>query len=421
MTKRARLAIRAAGGLLALLLLAASIAPYLDAGHYGLRLKLSIERALGRQVKLGKVHFSLWRGPRFSVNSVTIYEDPAIGLEPIVYLQEPGSIEVVPRIRSLLMGKFVIGSIHLDGASINFTKTGAGSEPGRWNFASLATPSMMRTMPAIHVRNSRVNFKFGETKSVFYLTNTDFDFAPSGPRAWKVYCSAMPARTDRSAQGLGSFVLGGRWYRNPDRVDLDLELNPVGLGEITALLRGQAGMVHGSISSQLHLGGTLDNIGIQGRVNVGDVHRWDMIAPHGQGWPLDVRGRWNVLEQQIELQSSSAANEVPPLSVRFRATDYLSQPHWAVSFSWNHFPVAPLMDLATHMGAQFPAGLRLAGTIDGAVSYSGESRFQGGVAFHEAALTIPDSPPIRFEQAFVVLDNGPRAALACPGPDHRSR
>src|SRR5262249_2659431 len=154
-----------------------------------------------------------------------------------------------------------------------------------WNFSSLVSPSMMRTIPAIHVRNSRINFKFGETKSVFYLTNTDFDLAPSGSRAWGVYCSAMPARTDRSAQGLGSFRLGGRWYRDPDRVDLDLELRPAGLGELTALLRGQAGMVHGSITSQLHIGGTLDNVGIEGRVNVDDVHRWDMIAPHGQGWP----------------------------------------------------------------------------------------------------------------------------------------
>lgn len=400
-----RKVLRIAGAFVALLLLTAAIAPYLNAEPYGLRLKWSIERALNRRVELGKVRFSLWMGPRFSVNSVTIYEDPAIGIEPIVYVQEPGSIEVVPSILALLRGKFEIGSIHLDGASINLAKTGPGAEAGRWNFASLVSTSTMRTIPAIHVRNSRINFKFGETKSVFYLTNTDFDLAPSGLRAWRVYCAAMPARTDRSAQGLGSFAMSGRWYRDPDRVDLDLELNPASLGELTALLRGQAGMVHGSIDSQLHLGGTLDNIGIQGRVNIDDVHRWDLIAPHGQGWPLDIRGRLNLLTQQIELQTSSVANAVPPLSVRFRATDYLAQPHWAVSLSLNHFPVAPLMELATHMGAQFPAGLKLAATIDGAVSYSGDGQMRGGVAFLDTSLTTPDSPPVRFEKAFVVLDH----------------
>ena len=63
-------------------------------------------RALGRRVEIGKVHFNLFKGPGFSVDNVTIYEDPAIGMEPVVYIQEPGSMEVVPSIWSLLGGKF---------------------------------------------------------------------------------------------------------------------------------------------------------------------------------------------------------------------------------------------------------------------------------------------------------------------------
>ena len=71
--------------------------------------------------------------------------------------------------------------------------------------------------------------------------------------------------------------------------------------------------------------------------------------------------------------------------MRFRATNYLSQPHWAVAVNWNRFPVAPLMDLATHMGAQFPPKLKLSGTIDGAIGYSGQGSLQGQLAFHDAA------------------------------------
>ena len=65
-------------------------------------------------------------------------------------------------------------------------------------------------------------------KSVFYLTETDLDISPPGSRGsgWSVYCSAKPARTDRSAQGLGSFTLSGRWYVAPERVDLDLRARP---------------------------------------------------------------------------------------------------------------------------------------------------------------------------------------------------
>ena len=74
----------------------------------------------------------------------------------------------------------------------------------------------MRTAPAIHVRDSRIHFKFGDTKSVFYLTETDLDISPSGSGGdWKIACSGQPARADRPAQGLGSFTLKGRWYADP--------------------------------------------------------------------------------------------------------------------------------------------------------------------------------------------------------------
>jgi hypothetical protein len=398
--------LKIAGGALGVLLVAGLLVPYINADQYGQRLKWSVERALGRRVELGKVRFSLFSGPGFSVDSVKIFEDPTIGIEPIAYVQDPGTLEVVPSIWSLLGGKFVIASIRLDGASINLTKSGPASEPGRWNFASFVNPSVMSQVPAIHVRNSRINFKFGDTKSVFYLTNTDLDISPVRKGGWSVRCTAMPARTDRAAQGLGSVTVKGHWYVNPERLDLNVEVDRTGLGDMTALLRGQSGAVHGTFTSQLHMGGPLNNIGIQGRLNVEDVHRWDLLPPQGQGWPFDVRGRLDLIGQQLELQSSSANNATPPLSIRFRASDYLSKPHWAVALNWNRFPVDPLMQLAADMGAQFPPKLKLSGTMDGAIGYSGEGSFQGELAFHDTAVTIPDSPPVRFDQAYVVVDHG---------------
>ena len=403
-----RLAWKAAGTALGLFLAAGLAAPYLTADQYRPRLQASIERALGRRVELGSVTFSLFSGPGFSVDSVVIYEDPSIGLEPIVYVQDPGSMEVTPSIWSLLGGRFVISSIRLNYASINLSKSGPASEPGRWNFSSFVNRSVMSRAPAIHVRDGRINFKFGDTKSVFYLTNTDLDISPPGSlgSGWKVELSSMPARTDRSAQGLGSFTLNGRWYVAPERVDLDLVLDRTGLGELTALLRGQSGSVHGTISSRLHMGGPIHNIGIQGRLNIQDVHRWDLLPGRGQDWPLEVRGRLDLTGQSLELQSTSASNATPPLWLRFRVADYLTQPHWAVAANWNRFPVGPLMELAAHMGAELPPNLKIGGTLDGALGYAGRGSLQGELAFHDATLTIPDSPALRADAAHIVFDHG---------------
>jgi len=349
-------AFQIAGLLLVVLLAVGLAAPYITAGKFGERLQASLERSLGRKVEIGQVHFSLFQGPGFSVDRVTIHEDPTIGIEPIVYVKEDqgGGLTVRPSLWSLLGGRFVIASITLDTASINLTKSGPASDWGRWNFASFVNPSVMSRTPAIHIRNSRINFKFGDQKSVFYLQETDLDISPPGSigRAWRVDLSAHPARTDRAAQSLGSFRLRGRWFVDPNRVDLDLELDHAGLGELTALLRGQAGSVHGTLTSRLHLGGPIQNIGIAGRLHIEDVHRWDLLPSNrGRDWPLDIRGRLDLMGQQLELQTTSAGNVALPLTVRFRASDYLSQPRWAVTLNWNRFPIAPLMELAQHMGA----------------------------------------------------------------------
>ena len=352
------------------------------------------------------MRFNLFRGPGVSVERVIIHEDPSIGAEPIAYVE--GGMEVRPSFWSLLSGKLVIDSIRLEDASINLSKTGSAAEPGRWNFLSFVNRSVMSAAPAIHVRNGRINFKFGDTKSVFYLTETDLDITPPGSRrgGWNIYCSAKPARTDRTAQGLGAFTLRGRWFVTPERVDLDLELDRTGLGELTALARGQAGNVHGTISSRLHLGGPIDAIGIQGRLNIEDVHRWDLLPPGGNGWPLDIRGRLDLVGQRLELQSNPPGNASMPLWVAFRANDYLSAPRWGVTVNWNRFPVAPIVELARHMGVPFPPRLQLSGSMDGAIGYSGEGSFQGELAFRDAAVVIPDSSPVRFEQARVVVDHG---------------
>ncbi len=401
---------QAVGGALAALVIAGLVVPYISADQYGKRLQASLERALGRKVEIGRVRFNLFQGPGFSVErdgrgpGVVIHEDPSIGIEPIAYVE---TMEVRPSLWWLLFGRFRIASIRLEDASINLTKSGAAGEPGRWNFSSFIGRSVMRSVPAIQVRDGRINFKFGNTKSVFYLTGADLDITPPGSLGggWKVSCDAQPARTDRPGRGLGSFSLKGHWFVAPERVDLDLTLDRTGLGEWTALLRGEAGAVHGTLTSRVHLGGPIQNIGITGRLTVEDVHRWDLLPPSGgPGWPLDVRGRLDLVGQHFELESNSAGRELPPLLIRFRASDYLAQPHWAVELNWNRFPVTPLMGLAEHMGAQLPPNLRLSGTMDGAIVYSPEHSFQGELGFHDTAVAAPHSPPLRFDNAYVVLE-----------------
>jgi len=95
-----------AGIAAAVVVAAGIVVPYINTGSYGERLRSSLERALGRRVEFrGRVRFSLFSGPGFSVDDVVIHEDPSIGLEPIAYMD---TMTVRPSLWSLAGGRFVI-------------------------------------------------------------------------------------------------------------------------------------------------------------------------------------------------------------------------------------------------------------------------------------------------------------------------
>ena len=158
-------------------------------------------------------------------------------------------------------------------------------------------PTVMSTAPAIHVRDGRMHFKFGDTKSVFYLTDTDLDISPPR-RAAGLEGGLRGTAGAHGSLGARPRLLRaeGRWFVAPERVDMDLQLDRTGLGEMTALAaRPGRQRARQSITSRLHLGGPINNIGIRGRLTVEDVHRWDLLPPHGQGWPLDISGRLDLI------------------------------------------------------------------------------------------------------------------------------
>lgn len=291
---------------LALLLIVGIAAPYLSGNRFAPRIRTALESALGRKVEMGAVHFSLFAGPGFSVDNVVINENPAIGIEPIAYV---GSLEAVPRLASIFGGHLEFASIRLDDATINAAKTGGPSEPGRWNFEPLLNRSVIRAIPEVHVRAGRINFKFGDTKSVFYLTSTDLDITPPsrGGAAWNVEFNGEPARTDKPAHGFGEFIGSGRWTQTgAGRLDLDVRLEKSEISEIVALLHGSDAGIHGTVSARMHLAGPLDDIRISGSMNVQDVHRWDRMPPYGQSWPVRLAGRLNVPAQTVEMESTTA-------------------------------------------------------------------------------------------------------------------
>src|ERR1700722_3039360 len=81
----------------------------------------ALERGLGRRVEIGEIHFNLFTGPGFTLDSVTIHEDPRAGIEPFAYVE---TLEARVRVLSLLFRRLEFSRLRLGDATVNLVKTG---------------------------------------------------------------------------------------------------------------------------------------------------------------------------------------------------------------------------------------------------------------------------------------------------------
>jgi hypothetical protein len=384
----------------ATMLIAAAALPVVSADRYREPIEAALENALGRKVEIGRVRIHLLPQPGFTLTDVTIGEDPAVGAEPAAYVT---TLRAVPGISTLLGGPLRFSSMDLEEASLNLTRVERGENDVHWDFSSLLQPRLLAAFPSVHLRNGRINFKFNDTKSIFYLLDTDVDlWPPDTPRgSWTLRVRGKPARTDRPARGFGSFLARGEWHQRDSSVTLDVKLEQSELGDMLTLFKGYDSGLQGAISGDAHLAGPLDRVGISGQVKLSNLHAWNQTPPGGNAWPFLIGGAVNAPGQTVDLYAKMAGAQ-PPLVLRYRVADYLRRPRWGVTASVNKFSLSPLPALARNLGWPIPADFKFDGTADGAVSYSmpeGSLRMDGAVNLANATLTAPGTPPLRFPNA----------------------
>lgn len=384
-----------------LLLAAALYVPRIGAGAYRERAHQALERTLHRKVKIGDVRFRLLPTPGITISDVEIGEDPNIGAEPVAYVT---TLIAVPRLTALLGGPLEFASVNLEEAHINLTRVDSGSGV-RWNFASLMEPRLLNAFPSIHMSGGRIDFKFGDTKSIFYLLNTDVDLWPpsSAKGPWTLRIHGEPARTDRPARGFGSFTARGQWFPRAGSTTLDVKLEQSELGDMLTLFNGYESGINGHIQGDAHLAGPLNRIGIAGRLALSNLHGWSQAPPGGEEWRFSVGGVIDAPGQVVDLTAATKLTGTQaPLQIRYRVSDYLRRPRWGVTANLNRFPLAPIPEIARNLGFPIPADFKFAGTADGAIGYSvpeGSPRMDGALNLSNSTLIVAGAPPLLLPSA----------------------
>ncbi len=392
-------------------LLLGVIAPYINAAAFGTKIQRALQSALGRKVEIGKVHFTILSGPGFRLEDVSISEDPRYGLEPFAFVE---ALNVRVRPDKLLLGRIQISSLQLDRPSLNLVK----QSDGTWNFVQLigrlSSPrrAPLGFFPTVELTGARIDFKLGLRKTTLYLADTDLALYPERSGRLSIRFAGSPSRTDRSGTGFGHFRGSASWLVNANDADSnalegDLTLDPSNLSELTTLFQGYDIGIHGTVGMQAHLEGPAGALRLTGELDLGDVHRWDLMPKQGEYWRIGYRGSLDLPQQSFEFETLPAPGKLAtPVTLQLRANRFLTQPAWSVLARLDKAPAGNLLPLAQRMGIWTPVGIGLSGTLDGVVGYSNRAGLEGGVALNDLAVTLPGAPALQVKQATASISSG---------------
>ncbi|HYL35651.1 MAG TPA: AsmA family protein [Bryobacteraceae bacterium] len=383
------------------------LAPFLSADRLRPYIQAALEAALNRKVQIGAVHLNLFTGPGFTVERVLIDDAPAAGVEPFAYVE---SMRARVRLTSLLAGKLAFSSLRLDAPSVNLVKL----LPGPWNIqplldrSSSARSAQLEAVPDIQISGGRLNFKFGDTKSVFYISDADVDIYPNERGDLVIRFSGAPARTDRGSSSFGQISARGLLRAGPngaDQLTMGLHLERTAISELVRLFNARELGVHGFTTAEATLAGPLDKIEVTGSLNINDIHRWDLMPPHGEGWTLHYRGALDLRSHKLDLETIAPEGQTPPVSIKLAAADYLSAPKWSAGIVFHDLPAASLIETARHMGAPLAPGMQVDGNIAGEISYSNQSGLGGQLGWDNASVKFPRGGPAEFDSARLSFSN----------------
>jgi len=377
-------------GVVLLAIAAVVIAPFLKADHHRARIQQALENSLHRRVEiLGKVTYSLWNGPGFSIGDVVIHEDPSIGMEPFAYV---AVLDARISVLAALRGRWEVESILLDEPRVNVVKR----ESGSWNVRALLTQpgtAVPAKLPSISVRGGRINLRSGDTKSAVYLTNAEVDISDAGGNAVDVRFSAEPARTDRIAQGFGTLEGRGqyRWHSGrPSEIDFDFELERSALTEAVTLLGGPGSGMRGFFAARAKVKGPIEALQIEGAARLEEVQSFGLLSTGSGNWPIRYKGTLDFPSGELDLVTSNQAKGVP-FRIRLRAHSLLANPAWGAIAEFSQLPFGDLRDLFQHMNVSLPSRVALDGKLSGVLGYSRNYGLQGVLEMAEASVKSGES------------------------------
>lgn len=343
------------------------------------RIVRSIGLALGRPVDVGWVKLRLLPQPGFDLQNFVVREDPDFGAEPVL---QSSDVVATVRVSSLLRGRLEIARLSLTEPSINLVR----NSEGRWNLEKLveraaSTPvaptSKTRSearpgFPYIEADHGRINFKFGQEKKPYSLTEASFALWQDSENAWGLRLKAQPMRTDFNLSDTGLVEVNGAWQRSASLhetpVQFNLQWEGAQLGQATKLTLGQDKGWRGTVRLSAMLTGTPRNLAVNTEGSIDGFHRYDISGDQALRLAATCTSRYSSTDHAFSELACRAPVGDGEITLNGAISPMPGARAYDLTLLAQNLPLQPLVELARRAKKNVPPDIVAAGKLDGSVT-----------------------------------------------------
>ena len=386
--------------LLALIVLGVLLPPYVNVNRFRSRVTASIGRALGREVTVSNIALQLLPRPGLVLANFVVSDGPGYGSEPML---QAGTVTALLRMSSLWRGRLEIGTLELDDPSLNLVRR----SDGRWNLEELVqrtakvpsaptskvSPETRPRFPYVKASSGRINFKLGDVKKAFAVTDADFGLWQESENDWGLRLEGRPVRTDVNLSDSGTVSLEGRFQRAATTQDTPLSIRVIyrraQLGAVSKLAFGRDRGWRGSVSGDASLSGTPSALSITLDGEVNDFRRYDIAL--GEALRLRIHCVGTYSSPVDAVQDLQCESPVGDGVIRIRGNERgWPGGSYAFGVTADQLPMERVVAFARHAKRDLPSDLTATGTVDAVftvqASPGGAATWSGGGTAKDVVL-----------------------------------
>ena len=341
------------------------------------RIVRSISLALGRPVDVGRVTLRLLPQPGFDLENFVVHEDPEFGAEPVLQSSE---VVATVRVSSLLRGRLEIARLSLAEPSLNLVR----NSEGRWNLEKLveraaSTPvaptakarSEVRPgFPYIEADHGRINFKFGQEKKPYALTEANFALWQDSENIWGIRLRAQPTRTDFNLSDTGRLAVDGSWQRSANLHETPLQFTMqwegAQLGQVTKLTLGQDKGWRGAVRLSATLTGSPRDLQVSTEGSIEDFRRYDISGDPALRLAAHCSGHYSTADHVFS--ALACRGPVGDGEIALNGSVAPMPGTYDLTMLARSLPIQPLVEFVRRVKKNLPTDIVAAGKVDASVS-----------------------------------------------------